>query len=112
MVRIIDFVLPEWIPESDWNDWLEVRKAKRAPTTNGAMAKAVKTLDKLRAEGQAPGDVLQQSTLRGWTGDFPVAQPYQNGVNGKHDPPKKEPTVTTDEEEEKTRAAYRSKLDY
>lgn len=66
------FVLPEWVPKPDWNDWLAMRKAKRAPNTPGAMTKAVRDMDKLRSEGHKPSDVLQQSTTRGWTGLFPV----------------------------------------
>ena len=105
---LIDFVLPAHIPENDWNDWLAMRKAKRAPTTIGAMVKAVKDLDKLRAEGHVPADVLQQSTLRGWTGLFPVAQPYVNGkpvaaVNGTHKPKR-----TPEEQEALDAAAARN----
>jgi hypothetical protein len=76
---LVDFVLPSWIPENDWNDWLAMRKAKRAPTTIGAMNRAVKNLERLKAEGHAPADVLQQSTLNAWTDVYPIKVPYTNG---------------------------------
>lgn len=77
---LVDFILPSWVPENDWNDWLAMRKAKRAPTTVGAMNKAIKDLDALRAAGQSPGDVLQNATLRAWTGIFPIPVPYSSGT--------------------------------
>jgi hypothetical protein len=106
---LIDFVLPEWIPENDWNDWLAIRKAKRAPTTIGAMNRAVKNLERLRAEGHAPADVLQQSTLNAWTDVYPIKQPYAN-TNGKSNgaaPTAAKPTnEVTPEQLERERAAH------
>ena len=66
------FSLPEWIVAEDWKDWLEVRKRLKAPNTVRAMKLAVKELSDLRAAGQNPSLVLQQSITRGWRGLFPV----------------------------------------
>ena len=65
--------LPSWLPEEPWEAWLEVRKKMRAPNTDRALKLAIGSLEKLRAEGQDPGGVLDQSTQRGWRGLFPVS---------------------------------------
>lgn len=44
----------------------------RKPLSDHARTLAVGELDKLRAAGNNPSAVLNQSTLRGWTGLFPV----------------------------------------
>lgn len=93
----VDFDLPSWIPENDWNDWLEMRKAKRVPTTFGAMHKGVRDLEKLRGKGFDPADILQNATLRGYTGLFEPYQPYANGKqNGESVGPSK-PKLTPEE---------------
>ena len=104
VVRLEDFSLPDWVPENDWNDWLLMRKAKKAPATAGAMNQAVRELEKLRSEGQSPAGVLQQSTLRAWTGLFPVNTPYTNGTPPA--PPK--PKRTPEEQERLDAIAARS----
>jgi hypothetical protein len=71
-VKPLPFAVPDWIPVEAWTAWLEVRKAKRAANTKHALDLAVRKLDKMRADGQSPAAVLDQSTLRSWTGLFPV----------------------------------------
>ncbi len=97
---VVDFILPDWIPEQDWNDWLEMRRKKRAHATKGAMVEAVRILDGLRGQGFSPGDVLRQSTLRSWTGVFPIqpwyARPSGNG-NGNYDTPVSKPQLTPEQ---------------
>lgn len=75
--------LPDWVPVDAWNGYLELRKRKRAPLTERALSLAVKELEKLRGEGFDPGEVLDQSTLKGWVGLFPLkakpAEPITDG---------------------------------
>lgn len=56
---------PEDVPEQTWSDWLEHRKAKRAPVTQTA-------IDEFRREaanaGMALADALAMSTAQGWQG--------------------------------------------
>jgi uncharacterized protein YdaU (DUF1376 family) len=65
--------LPDWIPEDPWKAWLEVRSKNKAPNTPRALTLAIRELERLRADGQDPVAVLEQSTLRGWRGLFPIA---------------------------------------
>lgn len=66
------FELPDWVPSEAWGAWLEVRKRARAPNTTRALRLAVKELGELVAKGQDAEAVLNQSTMRGWRGLFPV----------------------------------------
>lgn len=69
--------LPDWVPEDAWKAWLEVRPKVKAPNTPKALGLALKELDRLRADGNDPRTVLEQATLKGWRGLFPV-----NGGSG------------------------------
>ena len=64
--------LPDWIPAEAWAGYVEMRKKIKKPMTDRAVTLAINTLDKLRAEGNDPGAVLDQSTLNAWQGVFAV----------------------------------------
>jgi phage replication O-like protein O len=70
--------LPGWIPRREWDAWVEMRKKIRRPLTDHAVDLAVAALDALRAEGFAPADVLNQSTLNSWQGLFALRE-VKNG---------------------------------
>lgn len=70
--RPVAFAPPDWVPVEAWTAWLEVRKKKRTPNTDHALRLAVSELEKLRAAGNDPRAVLEQSTLRGWQGLFEI----------------------------------------
>ena len=65
-------VLPDWLPEATWNEFVAHRKAIKKPMTNLAESKTIKELDRLRAAGNDPVAVIEQSILRGWAGVFDV----------------------------------------
>jgi hypothetical protein len=71
--------LPPWLPLEAWEGFKQMRKQGRYPMTALAEKLAIKELDKLRQSGQAPEEVLNQSTMRGWRGLFAV---HENGSNG------------------------------
>lgn len=74
------FIPPDWIPREAWDAWIECRvRAKKKPTTR-ALELAVKRLEKLRADGNDPGEVLDQSVMYGWLGLFEVHG--KGGANG------------------------------
>lgn len=68
------FVLPDWIDKKTWEAFLEMRKKKRAVPTERAKELLVKELEKLRAEGYDPTEVLNQSIMRNYTGVFPLKE--------------------------------------
>lgn len=70
--------IPDWIPEENWNAFVEMRKAIKKPLTPYAAQRIVAKLDALRAAGHEPGAVLDQSTVACWQGVFeirPQSQP-------------------------------------
>lgn len=72
------FTPPAWIDPETWDAYTEMRreKGKRAPFTDKARDMIVRKLDRLRAEGHNPNDILAESVMNGWTGVFPLkAQP-------------------------------------
>jgi hypothetical protein len=64
--------LPEWVPQKAWNDYLNMRKVIKKPLTADAIPLAIAKLEKLKAHGNSPKDVLEQSTLNSWQGLFEV----------------------------------------
>ncbi len=75
------FVLPEWIPVSEWGAWVEMRTKKRNAPTDRAKELAIKELERLKAVGEDPAAVLNQSTFKGWQGLFAVKE-NGNGTGG------------------------------
>jgi hypothetical protein len=91
--------LPDWLSREPWDAWLEVRRKIRAPNTPRALNLALRELERLKGQGQDPCAVLEQSTLRGWRGLFPLAK-----VNGSD--PDVSKLIREIEEEDKKRAAH------
>jgi len=65
------FALPDWVPQAEWDAWVEMRKKKRNPPTDHAKDLAVKELDSLRSAGHDPKAVLDTATLKGWLSFYP-----------------------------------------
>lgn len=70
--------LPEWLNPTDWEDFKQHRKKIGNPLTDVAETRAINALEKMRAEGQDPAKVIDQSIVQGWKGLFPVKT--QNGT--------------------------------
>ena len=67
------FVLPSWIPQPAWDDFIEMRTKLRARPTEKAKALLVGQLEMLKNSGQDPRAVLEQSVERSWRGLFECA---------------------------------------
>lgn len=61
--------IPEWLDIEIWNELKKYRKAKFTPH---AQKLAITKLEKLRAEGHDPTEVINQTILCGWSGLFPI----------------------------------------
>ena len=75
----MSFVLPEWIDKDVWEDFLEMRKKKRAKPTDRAVELLIKELEKLKQDGDDPNEVLSRSIMSNWTGVFSLNR-STNGV--------------------------------
>lgn len=72
--------LPDWLPMDAWNGWLDMRRKANKVPTQRAIDLSVRQLENLRAEGQDVEKVLDQSTVRGWTGLFSVRPEQQQAA--------------------------------
>ena len=64
--------LPEWIPQEEFEEYRKMRIRNKKPMTDRAVELAVKKLEKLKAAGHDPKEVLEQSTFNSWQGLFPL----------------------------------------
>lgn len=64
--------LPDWIPVDVWNSYLEMRKKIRKAPTSRAIELVITELQKLKAQGHAPADVLEQSVRNSWQDVYPL----------------------------------------
>lgn len=72
---------PEWVPKAEWADFVQMRKSMRGvPFTTAAMRGVVGELDKLRAIGFRPADLLTTAVTNGWRTVYPPK-------DGAHRPP-------------------------
>lgn len=67
--------LPAWVPAEAWAAFLEMRKKLRAPMTAASIDRTVAQLEKLKADGHDPAEVLMQSVQNAWRGVFPTRSP-------------------------------------
>lgn len=74
--------LPSWLPVDDWHAFVEMRNKIKAPLTDYAVDLAIRRLDRLRLQGEDPGEILQQSIFNAWRGLFPARERDGNS-NGK-----------------------------
>ena len=66
------FILPSWIPENLWQDYLDMRKLIKKPMTLKAKELAVKKLLILKDQNHNTAKVLEQSISNSWQGLFPL----------------------------------------
>lgn len=71
--------LPDWLPVDAWNGWLEMRKVRKKPMTDRAVTRALNKLDSMRLAGQDIAEVLDRSTMNGWTDLYEIKGANHNG---------------------------------
>lgn len=86
---LTEIEIPDWLPEEAWADWAAHRKAVKAPMTKRAAQLCITRLTKLRASGNDPVDVINQSIITGrWTDLYPLKPdlPTTSSRPGKFNP--------------------------
>ena len=76
------FVLPDFINKEIWDAFLEIRKKKKAASTDYALSLIIKDLEKFRASGDDPNEILKKSIMGSWKGVFPLDS--KGGQGGSH----------------------------
>jgi uncharacterized protein YdaU (DUF1376 family) len=62
--------IPAWIPIDSWLGFVAMRQRIKKPLTGHGTKLIIGKLDRLRASGQDPGAVLDESTMNSWAGVF------------------------------------------
>lgn len=105
--------LPDWLPQDAWADFVGHRAEIKEPLTLLAAQRAVSTLAKLRAAGNDPVEVIDQSILSRWTGLFPLKTNRSN-AHGQYPGDRDEPAnsfVRASLDREADRAARRQRAE-
>uniref|UniRef100_A0A6M3KIS1 Lin1244/Lin1753-like N-terminal domain-containing protein n=1 Tax=viral metagenome TaxID=1070528 RepID=A0A6M3KIS1_9ZZZZ len=77
------FVVPDFIKKETWEEYISLRRLKKAPNTPYALGLILKRIVELRDKhGQTPMETVNKSIERGWVGVFEIASGGNNG-NGK-----------------------------
>jgi hypothetical protein len=74
------YSLPDYINGNIWDDYMEMRKKKRATPTDRAIVLIIKDLKTFHEQGQDVNKVLELSIKNNWTGVFPL----KDGKSGTH----------------------------
>lgn len=69
---------PDWVQPEAWSGFVAMRKRERHPLTPRAAALVIAELERLRAAGDDPSAVLDQSTRNGWR-DVYAIKPNNTG---------------------------------
>lgn len=79
----VDLEPPDWISRERWAEFLEHRRAIKAPMTDVAQKRALAVLAQYRMQGHDPNAVLEQSIVNGWRGLFPLKGGQGGGRGGE-----------------------------
>lgn len=74
--------LPECIPVDAWNGWVEMRKQRKKPLTERAYNQAINKLVAFKDKGQNITEVLDRSTMNGWTDLYEIKE-QKNGTTNR-----------------------------
>jgi hypothetical protein len=64
--------LPDWVPQEEFAHYIEMREKIRKPLTAHAVKLLVGKIDKLRAEGYTPKELLEEATVSNWLSVWPI----------------------------------------
>ena len=62
--------IPSWVPATQWNAFIEMRRGMRKRPTKRAVEIILANLEKWKAKGHDPGEILDTSTMNNWAGLF------------------------------------------
>jgi hypothetical protein len=68
--RKVELILPEWVNQETWQDFVQMRKSIKKPLTEAAIKLILKDLEKFKLEGINPNLCLQESIKNSWQGVF------------------------------------------
>lgn len=81
--KVLEVILPDWLPAEEWNGWLEMRQKMHKAATPLAQKYAIEELDTLRISGQNVREVMRRAISKNWLAFYPIKTEQSNG-NGFH----------------------------
>lgn len=81
--------LPKWLDLNVWNEFKKFRQSGKGKFTDYAQKLAIGKLEKFRAAGNDPNEVLNQSILNQWTGLYEIKKEIREGEKVKQNANKK-----------------------
>ncbi len=76
-------IVPDWIEKEVWDAFLEMRKNKKAASTQYALSLIIKELETFKASGDDPNEILKKSITNSWKGVFSL-KGGQSGTHQRH----------------------------
>lgn len=62
--------LPPWLPKDEWETWRRFRKELRRPLTSESERRQIAQLERWKADGHDPLEIISTSICNGWQGLF------------------------------------------
>jgi hypothetical protein len=78
---INNMISANWLPLDAWNGWIEMRHKMKKPLTDRAKERALKKLEKMYNEDQDITEVLDRSTMNGWTDLYEIKEKTNGKAN-------------------------------
>ncbi len=74
-------ILPDWIKEETWSEFLQYRKSIKSPMSIFAQKKAINKLTQMKREGENIDEVIDNTIINGWKGFFSIKKKkeFKNG---------------------------------
>jgi len=87
--HVDDLILPQWMPKELWDDFMEVRKKKKAVNSDRALKAIITQLAGFMANGHDPCKIVETSIINSWKD---VYEPRENRNANQHNQPESRTT--------------------
>lgn len=79
-----ELILPDWLPEELWGEWLQHRAEKKSPVTPTSARMLFKKLEGAKDKGHDPVSLVETAIARGWLGIvIPDDSPSKSSAGGR-----------------------------
>lgn len=76
-----EFILPDWVPQNEWKEFVDHRKLIKKPLSIHAMKLAIIELKKIVDAGHMPDVVINETILNGWNSFYPTKNKTNSSNN-------------------------------
>jgi len=83
-----EIIIPDWVPAEPWAGFMEMRRVKGVRPTPRAVSLLIGKLERWRAQGHDPGEILNKSTTSNWTDIYEPKAPANDRQSASNDEPR------------------------